>query len=122
MVTFHDGPAHGVTLGIYRAPLFLRVTHDGKAYDCLNEIRDEARPEETLCVYVMTQFLGTAHIYARGGGGGWRTIANYRYWHTQPDDAAMRNNNRWREWQAEALKQLPPGYLEEIDFPKRGES
>lgn len=106
-----DGPAAGVCLALRRAPLFLRVVQDKYAntdagqreWDALDKTTDVPRPGETVYAYRQISHYGTAMVDGRDPKTGrrWGTctqIATYRFIEQQPDQAALRDNARWREW------------------------
>jgi hypothetical protein len=97
---FENGPAHGVTLMLHRAPYFLRVVYDGNAYDALDQLEDVAKPEETIYVYRITELPGWCHIKATKGGGTY-SFGNYEFISPQPDDELVRDNEAWRKWVSE---------------------
>lgn len=103
MTKFLDGPAIGQTLMLKRAPIFLRVTvatlaESGRErVDALDQLEDNALPDETLHCYVMSKYLGSCHI-KRSGGGGFYQMAEYKLRDPQPTDADMRSNEAWATW------------------------
>jgi hypothetical protein len=97
MTTFQDGPAHGVTLMLRRAPYFLRVTHDGNKYDALDQPTDSPRADETLHLYRITARPSACHIRAKNGGG-FYAMANYAFVTPQPPDAILRDNEAYAKW------------------------
>jgi hypothetical protein len=105
VITFKDGPAHGVTLFLRRAPFLLRVTcgPDGK-FDALDQLADTANEDETISVYYAEpKRMGFA--FYDGKGGGWTSIiAGYLYLTPQPPDAVMRDNAKWVAWCSEYAK------------------
>lgn len=103
MTTFQDGPAHGVTLRLRRAPYFLRVTYDGKDYDGLDQLADVAKPEETIYVYRITALPTWSHIRATKGGGTYWS-GNYEFVCPQPADAILRDNAAWVKWVSEQVE------------------
>jgi hypothetical protein len=106
MISFHNGPAHGVNLSLERAPFFLRVTHcyegGNDLWDALNCLEDRASDHESLYLYriqpirmVFAFMDGTRN----GRRYGWRTIiTSYDYVPVQPDDRQMRDNKLWLAW------------------------
>lgn len=99
MTTFVDGPAHGKTLMLHRAALFLRVVVNAKGdIDGLDQPDDEPKKDELIFLYVITKQPGHMHINARGGRGGFYPIAEYRYVAEQPADADMRTKAKWHTW------------------------
>lgn len=99
MTTFDDGPAKGQTLMLQRTPKYLRVTHDGKKWDALNNLEDTAQPTETLYAYVTKDGpRGSVHIHRSGGRGGFYPLISYQLVPDQPNDATMRDNAKWAAW------------------------
>lgn len=113
MTDFLDGPAQGQFLSLARHPHFLRVTCEEDNFDALDKLDDESRPSERLMVYVFVAVTGTAHISYRDENGRRRgrseKMVEYRLYEVQPDDATMRDTDRWRAWaRAELAKIQPP--------------
>lgn len=99
---FYGGPADGKELTIHRTPIILRVTigKDG-AVDCLNELDDVARPDETISVYRLHGHPTRGIMCSRGRGGGCKPYIDGDYdWLETPaaDDATMRDNALWAAW------------------------
>jgi hypothetical protein len=67
-------------------------------WDALDQLEDTPRPDETLHAYEISGEPGRCHILKRGGGSGWYGSANYRWVAEQPDDATMRDAEKWRAW------------------------
>jgi hypothetical protein len=108
MTRFVDGPAHGATLLLQRRPMpfQLRVTvkpgPDGNdAFDALDQLEDQAAPDEALYAYEVFGEVGWCHLNFGGGKGGFYAMACYRYILDQPDDATMRDNDAWAKWATE---------------------
>lgn len=108
MTRFTDGPAAGRTLSLARQPHFLRVVVDwtGKV-DALDQLEDTAEPAEKLFAY--KKLPGDTVMFIDGTRGGRRAgwvekLSNYSMLEKQPDDAAMRSNEQWREWCKEQPK------------------
>jgi hypothetical protein len=104
MTRFVNGPAAGITLGLRRAPLYLRVARmddvDGKVtWDALDQLDDKVRPGETLYAYrkVPGSDQGVVCI-RRAKGGGCFHMAEYSVVEPQPDQDTMRHAGRWRRW------------------------
>lgn len=103
MTKFVNGPAHGATLMLKRAPLYLRVVIDalGKI-DALDQLADTPTRDETLACYKATQRGGAIHINSRGKQGqrtgGFFTMAEYAFVDPQPSDAEMRTTAAWHAW------------------------
>jgi hypothetical protein len=113
MITFHNGPAHGVNLSLRRAPFFLRVTYcrdDGKdVFDALDQPLDQAAENENLFLYRIRPIrMGMAFIDGTRNGKrcGWSSIiTEYEYVPLQPADSTMRDNDRWVKWcEAQSLR------------------
>jgi hypothetical protein len=115
MTSFSDGPAKGQILELRRAPIFLRVTTlaSGKC-DALDQIDDKPMADEHLFAYRLTAKAGMMHIFRRGGGGGWQTIAEYRMHEPQPTDAEMRTTEAWRRWTEQAVRTLDTAELAKL--------
>lgn len=102
MTRFIDGPAAGESLMLRRAPYFLRVVQGptGK-WDALDQLDDRPSADETLVVYRLRPLTQTRmHVCARGRGavGGWFEGGEYELVADQPDDATLRDTDRWHEW------------------------
>lgn len=99
MTTFHDGPADGRTLMLKRAPRFLRVVQSRTGtLDALDALDDKPAPDETIYAYEITGTPTSIHIRARGNTGGFYTVADYRFYPNQPEDAEMRGAEQWQAW------------------------
>lgn len=101
MTRFEDGPAHGKTLMLKRAPQLLRVVvnNDGEI-DALDQLDDTPGADETLFVYQLKPGTepGFCHILIRDRkGSGFYTSAEYIF-HSQPSDADIRETDNWRTW------------------------
>lgn len=109
MTTFEDGPAKGQCLMLKRSPRFLRVTqhlHPKETWDALDRLEDEPLVQEKLLAYERVGKPGVCHIHKRGGGG-FYTMASYRFVPTQPSDEQMRTVSAWREWCLAQPKVIP---------------
>lgn len=132
MTHFIGGPAEGKADGLCfnRAPYFLRLTYeDGRGgtkatgkWDCLNELSDHARPHESLYCYRQVSNRGHVHICRsrEHGGGGYFVQATYEFVESQPDDATMRDNERWTEWVHNRWDDLPEDQKQRFVMPKEG--
>jgi len=102
MITFIDGPAKGQTLALKRAPRFLRVTRTrGGTFDALDRLEDRPQPREALFAYEIAEYQGVYHLRCGRGSksaSGFYQQGAYRFVAEQPDDATMRDTERWREW------------------------
>lgn len=110
MTKFEDGPAQGQTLMIRRAPVFLRLTFDGKKWDALDQLDDEPLQNETLHVYRITDMPGHIHLNTgRKPGGGFFPLANYRFYQPQPMDEQVRTFAAWKSWcESQPRTDVPP--------------
>lgn len=81
--TILDGPAAGEELEISRAPLFLRIAHNGICTRALDE--EHLEPELTEIV----------NIYIRSGP---RSDPAYRLHTLYPHDVFVMQNHAWRGW------------------------
>jgi hypothetical protein len=98
MTHFEDGPAKDKTLMLKRSPLYLRVVEVNGAWDALDQLDDRPRPEEKLYAYERVGKVGMVHINTgRKNHGGLFPMATYRFISDQPDDADMRDSERWRQ-------------------------
>lgn len=103
MITFNDGPAHGVHLFLERAPFFLRVVVESNGvWDALDQPGDRPSDGETIAAYwIRPERIGRAFYDGTRGGRrtGWSSMcATYEYFVPQPSDCAMRTNERWVIW------------------------
>lgn len=106
MVSFINGPAAGQILAIRRAPLLLRVVHNGTDWDALDHPADTPSPNETIHVYERVGEASSAHVCSRSRGrslSGWYAVATYRHFPEQPPDADVRTLAAWDRWNAAAL-------------------
>ena len=106
MITFQGGPASGLTLELQRAPMFLRVVHNGKTFDALDQLDDKPEPGETIFTYKIIGQPGYAFIDGRDKKTGERfgrktAIAKYEFYYTQPSDEIMLDNDKWGAWATE---------------------
>jgi hypothetical protein len=99
MTSFLSGPAEGKVLMLRRSPIFLRVVinADGKV-DALDRLEDQPTANEQIHVYKLEGKVGTCHINRRGGGGGFFSVATYRYLPQQPQDSDVREIHNWQAW------------------------
>lgn len=109
MITFHDGPAHGIALCLKRAPFMLRVTFkyasgsgEKEVWDALDQLTDQAAADEQLFLYIADpKAVGMAFYDGTRNGRrhGWSSlVTSYGYAEVQPPDAIMRDNERWVKW------------------------
>jgi hypothetical protein len=105
MTSFVGGPADNKKLMLKRTPVYLRVTQDrslGKI-DALDQTEDEPNKDESLFAYKLTKKEGGAFLDARDPKTGKRTggyypSASYTLIDPQPDEAVMRDSQRWEDW------------------------
>lgn len=99
ITTFIGGPAHGVTLTFKRHPPFLRVVCDraGK-FDVLDQLADTPGADETIHAYILAEKPKAMGMIDSKDYSGPFGRASYRFIEEQPDDAAMRDTQRWRDW------------------------
>lgn len=95
---FINGPAKDVALELQRSPKFLRVCRaPDLTFDALDQIEDTPKPEEALIPYELVGEPTRGFIRRQGGGGAF-TMARYQWIPDGPDDAVMRDAEKWRQW------------------------
>lgn len=77
---------------------FLRVVALGFNWDALDQPDDAPAPLETIYAYEAVGEGGMCHIHASGGRGGFFSIQEYAFIKDQPDDATMRDREKWVAW------------------------
>jgi hypothetical protein len=114
MISFHGGPADGQKLQLKRAPRFLRVVESFRTdlllpgkFDALDQLGDQAEPEEAIFAYEVRGDVGRLHLNYGGGKGGWYVIADYHFLPCQPTDSEMRSDAAWQAWCLQAAKAQP---------------
>ena len=110
VTTFADGPAAGQSFHLQRSPVFLRIVLSGEGqYDALDQLDDAPAAEECIFAYrVLPDSRGTCHVDAIENGrrvGRWYELAKYVLYAIQPLDSVMRDNDKWRAWCAEQVKE-----------------
>lgn len=98
MSTFYEGPAHGYSMPLRRAPICLRVviTKAG-GIDALDQLSDQARPQEQIFVYLLMGVPSTVHMkMARRSESGWYQNGMYLFWREGPEET--RDNTTWPKW------------------------
>lgn len=108
MTQFENGPAKGTTLMLKKSPRFLRVTEENGKFDALDQPTDTPSPTEKIYVYERVGDPGAVHINAKKGGG-FYSMATYRYFENQPTDEYMRDAAKWEYW-----RNYAEGYFEEV--------
>lgn len=103
MIRFSDGPAAEQLLMLKRAPLFLRVVMNAttQQWDALDQLLDKPAAGEAIFVYRLVGKPSYAMLDWTEKGrrvGGQFASATYSYVAEQPDEATMRNRDKWREW------------------------
>jgi hypothetical protein len=94
-----------VRLCLSRAPTFLRFVYTEdllgqRKWDALDQLEDEPNEGEKLIAGVLAH-RGSMHVsYTEKGRrkGDWWATADYDVVTPQPDEATMRDRDRWREW------------------------
>lgn len=106
MTRFLDGPAEGTTLMLRRAPFLLRAVRDADgAWDALDQLEDQPKPDETIVVYRMVSGPSRMHVNRGRHGCAWYEGGDYRVLEPQPADDVIRERDAWQRWaQAEAPK------------------
>lgn len=97
MTKFQDGPAKDKVLALRSSPKFLRVVVGPKGVDALDQEEDIPANDERIYAYRLVECLGTCHIKTSKGGG-FYSIASYKYIQPQPKDEVMRSLGWWREY------------------------
>lgn len=97
MITFENGPAHGKTLLLRRAPRFLRVVlSNTDAIDALDQLDDRPAANEKIFAYEIVGKAQRVHLLMNPRrNSGWYVMARYRYIEEQPHDPEMRDQARW---------------------------
>lgn len=111
MTTKFNGPASGIRLTLRRAPLFLRLVLDAAGkWDALDQPDDEPGPSEEIHAYRKVSDDGggfmdyTDRATGRRKGFAFQS-ATYAFVDPQPDDATLRDTEKWRAW---CLAQVAP--------------
>lgn len=114
MISFLDGPAAGETLALRRGPLFLRVVLAPRGkdrWDALDQLNDAPNAGEKLYAYRRQGKAASMHLRCTGRGGkaasGYYAVAEYRFVEPQPDNATMRDTEKWRTWATEKQRETP---------------
>lgn len=103
MATFIGGPADGVSISFRRPAICLRVV--GPPWDVLDQLDDEARPEEGVYFYLMNHGSNLVHV-RREKKSGFEVWGTYSYVENQPPEEIMRDNTIWRRWVDENAERL----------------
>lgn len=115
-----DGPAAGVSLGLRRVPIFLRVVMDRRTgrVDALDQLADEPLPGEAVHVYqgvpgTMTALRADIIVCVRGADGMQRAATGSGDYRHRPDvdGESVRSTTAWRAWclaQPEAVEATVP--------------
>ena len=105
MITFVDGPAAGVSLSLQRTPMLLRVVTEAcGAVDALDQLDDEPRPGESICVYQIVGLPRRGIACSRGKGCRPFVVAEYRLCSDQPIGDEARDG--WPEWAEQQAAKL----------------
>jgi len=113
MAYFCDGPAKDQHLNLTRHPILLRVVNVGDHWDALDQLEDTASSNESITVYRLTAkptmcFIDYRDPKTGRRRGERREAASYEVLPEQPDDATLRNDDRWREWCQANHERLAP--------------
>jgi len=111
--TFIDGPAKGEVLSLARSPILLRVVNVGDHFDALDQLDDLASSNESITVYRLTAEPSVCFIDGRDPKTGRRwgvrlSVGTYAVLPEQPDDATLRDNQKWRAWCVAKMDLLMP--------------
>lgn len=104
MVSFIDGPGLGHGLTLARAPLFLRlVVAPAGERDALDQLNDEAKPDEAIFAYRLKGEYGTLHVdrvdpITKRRVGDWYHTARYALCAEQPDYDVLSDTAKWQAW------------------------
>jgi hypothetical protein len=118
VITFLDGPAHGQSFTLLRAPVLLRVVSkqhtyaDGRVYtkwDALDLFSDVAVADEAIHLYESVGIPQFVHLDGRDRKTGKRWgrteyHGEYRLFTDPPADDVLRDNVKWVEW-CESVKE-----------------
>ena len=95
MIKFIGGPAADKVLALKRSPLVLRVVINAAGeVDALDAPDDEAKPRERIYLYMLASDVRV--VFIRPGGA--YPIAEYEFRAEQPDEAIMRDNDKFVDW------------------------
>lgn len=98
MIRFWGGPADNATLALKRAPRFLRVVHGPRGkLDALDQLDDQAEPQETISVYRQVWVGPTYHLKGNRGVTGFWPTASYQ-WMPHVNGESVRSTDAWRAW------------------------
>lgn len=109
MILFVDGPVMLRHLELQRAPLYLRVVcrphmgGDEMIVDALDQLEDQASPEEYIHVYLRIGPPGVIYVdgtdpKTRRRYGRRLLSARYMHYDKQPEQSLLADNKLWREW------------------------
>jgi hypothetical protein len=112
MIRFADGPAAEQLLMLRRAPLYMRVVFNTlkQEWDALDQLVDKPDPGDAIFVYRRVGEPSHAFIDWTEKGrrcGGCFASASYSYVAEQPDEAVVRNTEKWRDWCWAQVKKSP---------------
>ena len=107
MTRFKDGPAQGTILDLKRQPQLLRVVIDEMGnVDALDMFDDEARPTETIHLYVRMGEPRMMFTCGRSGYSDHRVIADYKHCAVNVNDATLRDTASWIKWATENVEKI----------------
>lgn len=111
MIRFVEGPAKGTVLQLTRAPFLLRVViGESGEVDALDQPTDEAKANETICVYRLTCPPGSMHVCrSPRSQSGWSAVAEYEPLYEQPRDEDVRTTPAWNQFCERNRKDLVAG-------------
>jgi hypothetical protein len=87
--TLLDGPESGEEFEIERAPLFLRITHNGTQSQALDKECQEPNPTDIVYIYLREGSQRQART---------ENSANYHLHTEYPKDCFVMENHSWRGW------------------------
>lgn len=118
---FTNGPAGTTILQLRRYPVMLRVVCGPAGIDALDQLDDQAEPDERIYVYRLMERPASCHIDGVRNGrrfGEWTKIARYEVLPDgAPDDAVLRDNEKWMAWCNDNFAKLCPEWAKDAVMP-----
>lgn len=105
-------PLFRTTLFLHRVPKYLRFVYTDTAtcarkWDALDQLDDEPNDGEHLLAAILANRSAMHVSYTEKGRrrGEWWKTADYELVSPQPDEATMRDRDRWRDWCQQQVKE-----------------